>query len=424
MNDKTDKIIWIFHHYATPPTMTGLTRPYDFAKNLISEKYKCIIFSSSFLHYSGENIIKNNSCHCEINENNVPFVFVKTNPYKNSKLLRAKNMLDYYLNLIRITKTYANLYGKPDVIIGSSAHPLAAIAAIRLAKRYGCQSIVEIRDLWPESFVAYNIIKKNNPILKLLYAGEKWIYKKADKLIFTMEGGKDYIIEKGWDKEHGGPIDINKVYHINNGVDLEEFDYNKEHYVLEDEDLMDDGTFKVVYAGSIRKANNLDLIINAAKYVQENYNYEIKFLIWGEGSEKGSLEEKCQAEDIKNVVFKGKVDKKYIPFIVSKADINILNYSYHEIWKYGGSQNKSFEYLAAGRPILSTIKMGYDIFEKYNAGVSLEDQSIENIGNSIVNFFKMPEDNYKVISNNARKAAQEYDFKTLTDKLINVMESF
>jgi glycosyltransferase involved in cell wall biosynthesis len=420
MNDKTDKIIWIFHHYATPPTMTGLTRPYDFAKNLISEKYKCIIFSSSFLHYSGENIIKNNSCHCEINENNVPFVFVKTNPYKNSKLLRAKNMLDYYLNLIRITKTYANLYGKPDVIIGSSAHPLAAIAAIRLAKRYGCQSIVEIRDLWPESFVAYNIIKKNNPILKLLYAGEKWIYKKADKLIFTMEGGRDYIIENGWDKEHGGPIDINKVYHINNGVDLEVFDYNKERYVLEDEDLMDDGTFKVVYAGSIRLVNKVEKILDVAKYLS---GQNIKFLIWGDGDQLEPLRKRVKNEQINNVCFKGRVDKKYIPYITSKAQLNIMLGENMPLFRYGGSMNKLFDYFASGKPILSTFKMGYSLINKYSAGIELNNSSTENIADSILSLKNLDKEVYLKYCRNARKAAEDYSFKNLTYFLIHIIEA-
>ena len=71
----------------------------------------------------------------------------------------------------------------------------------------------------------------------MLYILEKWIYKSADSIIFSMEGGKDYIIEKGWDAGHGGPVDLKKVYHINNGVDSELFDYNKNHYVIEDKDL-------------------------------------------------------------------------------------------------------------------------------------------------------------------------------------------
>ncbi len=42
-------------------------------------------------------------------------------------------------------------YGKPDVIMGSSAHPLTSIAGILIARRFHVPAIVEVRDLWPEA---------------------------------------------------------------------------------------------------------------------------------------------------------------------------------------------------------------------------------------------------------------------------------
>lgn len=41
-----------------------------------------------------------------------------------------------------------------------------------------------------------------------------------------MEGGKDYLIDKGLDKK----LSLQKVAHITNGVDLEEFNKNAEVY--------------------------------------------------------------------------------------------------------------------------------------------------------------------------------------------------
>ena len=76
-----------------------------------------------------------------------------------------------------------------------------------------------------------------------------------------MEGAYDYIVEQGWENE----IPRSKVYHINNGVDLEQFDYNTEHFRVDDPDLDDPNTFKVVYTGSIRKANGLGILVDAAK---------------------------------------------------------------------------------------------------------------------------------------------------------------
>lgn len=415
------KKVWLLNHYATDMYFNRGGRHYWFAKNLLQKGYEPTIFCANTRHNGGATVETGvGKFNIKITDE-IPFVFVKTSSYSDNGLHRIRNMYSFYKNLFPASKENVKLNGKPDIILASSVHPLTLVAGIQIAKKFGIPCICEVRDLWPESFVAYNIIKENNPILKLLYAGEKWIYKKADKLIFTMEGGRDYIIEKGWDKGHGGPIDLSKVYHINNGVDLEEFDYNREHYVLEDEDLMDESTFKVVYTGSIRLANKVGKIIDVAKILSDQ---NVKFLIWGDGDQLEYLRERIKSENIKNVVIKGRVEKKYIPYIVSKSDLNLLNYSYHDIWKYGGSQNKNFEYLAAGKPILSTIKMGYDILEKYGVGISLEDQAVKNIGDSIISFLKMSKEEYSLMCDNARRAAQDYDFKLLTDKLINLIESF
>ena len=67
----------------------------------------------------------------------------------------------------------------------------------------------------------------------------------------------------------GGAIDLKKVSHINNGIDLEEFELNKNLYKIDDPDLENDSFFKVIYLGSIRRANNLKQLIDAAKYLKK-----------------------------------------------------------------------------------------------------------------------------------------------------------
>lgn len=416
--------VWIWNHYATNTFKEQAGRHYWFAENLLKQGYNPTIFCASTIHNSNKVIDTENNKYIIKNSNNIPYVFVKTNEYNDNGKQRVLNMYNFYRNLFYVSKEYAIKYGKPDIIYASSVHPLTLVAGIKIAKKFNVPCICEVRDLWPETLVAYGALKKNSFFTKVLYLGEKWIYKKADKLIFTMEGGKDYIVEKGWDKENNGPIDINKVFHINNGLDLKEFDNNKDNNTFNDIDLLNDEYFKVIYAGSIRRANNLELIINAAKYIKDNYqDKKIKFLIFGDGDEKLKLEKVCKQNNINNVIFKGKVEKKFIPYIVNKSDLNILNYSYHPIWKYGGSQNKSFEYLAAGKPIISTITMGYDVIENNNAGISLKNQSAESIGENIIKIFNLSKNDYEKMGSNARKIAEQYDFKILTNKLIRVIEN-
>jgi len=54
------KKIWILNHYATPPELGPLTRHYKFAEGLMQKGYDVIIIAASTMHYSGENLIKDN----------------------------------------------------------------------------------------------------------------------------------------------------------------------------------------------------------------------------------------------------------------------------------------------------------------------------------------------------------------------------
>jgi len=58
-----NKNIWILHHYATPPTMNGLTRPYNFGINLNKAGYNVKVFAASYLHFSDINLINNNELY-------------------------------------------------------------------------------------------------------------------------------------------------------------------------------------------------------------------------------------------------------------------------------------------------------------------------------------------------------------------------
>ncbi|MBM7560896.1 glycosyltransferase family 4 protein [Fusibacter tunisiensis] len=414
--------VWILNHYATNTFKDQAGRHYWFADNLIGEDYNPTIFCASTIHNSNEIIDTNGANYSTDSLNNIPYVFIKTPEYKGNGKKRIFNMIMFYRGLFKTAKQYAELNGKPDVILASSVHPLTLIAGIKIAKKFGISCICEVRDLWPETLIAYGKLDKNNLITKALYAGEKWIYKSADKLIFTMEGGKDYIIDHGWDKDQGGPIDIRKVYHINNGVDLKVFNYNKEHFQLEDDDLDNPNNFKVIYAGSIRQVNNVRSIVEAASGIQKIGIKDVKFIIFGDGSDRQSLEAYCTDNRIDNVVFKGFVEKKKIPYILSKSDLNIMHFDQNNLKKYGASLNKLFEYFASGKPILSDCQFGYDLVERYDCGVIVDNASPEELAEEIIKIRELSIDDYNSMCDNALKAAKDYDFKELTGKLINIIE--
>lgn len=413
---KLKKNIWIFNHYATDTFKDLGGRHFWFAENLIKLGHQATIFCASTIHNTDENIDTGGQKYKRDEVNGIPYVFVKTPSYVENGKQRIKNMISFYKNLFPVAKEYAKIHGKPDVILASSVHPLTLIAGIKIAKRFGVRCVCEVRDLWPQTLVVHKAIKKNSLLAKLLYRGERWIYQKADELIFTMEGGRDYIIEQRWDKEYGGPIDLKKVHHINNGIDLAAFNYNRDCFILDDEDLNNPATFKVVYTGSIRKINHLKRAVEIAEIIQNKGHHHIQFLIYGQGTEKESLEKYCVDRQLSNIQFKGFVDKKYVPYILSKSSLNLMRLNQNELKSYGASLNKMFDYFASGKPTISG-EYGYDLIKKYNCGIVLNNVEKEHFADNIVQISKKSPEEYERYCQNALKAARDYDFKVLTRKL-------
>lgn len=419
-NIKDSKNIWYFHHYATPPSMSGLARPSFLGKKIVEKGNKVSVFAASYLHYSNENIIKDNRKYIIDKSTELNYIFIKTPSSIKGYGARIINMFIFYKRLYSVTKKYKKETGKPDIIIASSPHPLTMIAGIKISRKLGIPCICEIRDFWPEVFFMGGVLRENSLIGKILLKGENWIYKKADAMIFLKEGDTEYIKEKKWDLQNGGNIDLEKCYYINNGVDCKEFRESMNKNKIKDEDL-DNEKFKIVYTGAIRPVNNIDNILDAAKLLKDRKN--IEFLVYGTGNQVERLKKRIEEEKIENLKMKGYVEKKYIPYILSKASVNILNYSSTKYnWKRGNSSNKIFEYMASGKPIISTIQMGYCPLKKYECGITVDECTAKGLANAIKKILDMPKDDYYKMCNNAKEASNEYDYKKLSEKLENVIK--
>lgn len=405
--------IWLINHYAVPPQYYPLARQTYFAKNLMKMGHTVTIISASTVHNSRLNLIEDRAEWRREVADCIDHVYINCCKYSGNGIKRIKNMYEFAWKLPRVCENLE----KPDVIVSTSMPPMSCAAGIELAKKYNVKSIAEIADLWPESIIAYGYAGPYNPAVLYLRRMEKWIYKNADAIVFTMGGGYDYIIEQGWQKD----IPKSKVTHINNGVDIETFDYNLKHYSVMDPDLEDDQTYKIVYTGSLRKANEqIFALFKAIRLMQGQEFANFRFLIYGKGDLFDTLKKQCIDENLWNVRLKGYVEKKYIPYILSMSNVAVLNCESHSILKYGGSQNKLFDYLAAGIPVISGESNKYSIVRNRQCGVAREFKLPMDIVEAIKETKEMPE---KYSYSHIRSVAEEYDFKRLTEKLVKVIES-
>lgn len=341
--------LWILNHYAVGPRSSGGTRHYDLARELTAHNWDVTIFASSFEHQSRKDPhLQPKERRREECINGVRFVWVKTPPYYQNDLRRAWNMVVYAARTIR----YGSRQQRPDVVIGSSVHPLAACAGCALAKRNQCPFVFEVRDLWPQTIVDMGRYQDSHPIVQSLRRVERFLYRQARKIIVLLPKAADYITNR-----YG--VDQEKILWLPNGVDLTR--YSSQKLPLDDrlEGLFAglSGKRIIAYTGAHGQANSLDAIVGAAEILQHQGERKLHFLLVGDGPEKPRLQRLAGEKNLLNLTFLDPVPKEFVPAILERVDAGLLPLEDSPVFRWGISPNKLFDYMAAALPVFLLCKL-------------------------------------------------------------------
>jgi glycosyltransferase involved in cell wall biosynthesis len=404
--------IWIFNHYATAPGNPGGTRHYDLSRYLAANGHSVTIFASSFNHQSLSETVQfeENSNIESASYANVKFIWVKSRSYKKNGIDRILNMLSYSW------RSYVHgkrLIDKPDVIIGSLVHPMAALVGYMLARKKGCLFYFEERDLWPQTLIDLGKISKYNPFILLLSWLEKFLYKKSKRIIVLFDKAVNYVTSRG--------VDAQKVLYLPNGVDLSRY---QEHSELP-ESLIESlvplsGKFIAIYLGTHGKANNLDSILDAAKKLVNEEN--IHFLCVGDGPEKNRLMQRTRDENIRNITFLNAIPKEWVPALLKRAHVGLLPLVDSPVFKWGISPNKLFDYMATGLPVILLCNLDGTPVENSGGGIVVKDNFSDKLAEGIVRLYNNPEQT-RNMGLRARKYVQEYhSWENLSKQLILTIE--
>lgn len=412
--------IWIVNNYAIPPRFGGLVRHFYFSKYLRAKGHDVRILTGSQVHNTTYNFVDSGKLLKEVTFDGVPYTYVHTMGYTKNNWRRIVNMVQFSFRCKKAMRKLMAEGERPDVIYASSPVPFSSKSAMSFAKQNHIPFVFEVRDLWPQSLVEYgnlNAKPYTKPIVAALYALEHTLYRGADRIVFTMSGGLRYLQDRGWND-----VASTKCIQVNNGVDLEEFRRNQQQVHYADVELDDPSTFKVVYMGSIRMTYDLDVMLDVAKRCQKELP-QVRFLFYGGGTELSHLNERIAKEQITNAVFRGKVRKEEIPSILMRADATLAHNRATAITHYGSSNNKLFEYLAAGAPILSTVKTEESLVVKHNIGIETEDQKTETIVSALSKLTRLTPQERDAIRIREEKLVKEYDYSHLSLRMEKLFQS-
>jgi glycosyltransferase involved in cell wall biosynthesis len=401
------KYVWMLNHYALEPGGAGGTRHFHLAEHLANSGWQATIIAASVELNSGRQRLNDNEDLRNEHIQGVPFLWVRTPKYEGNGGGRMLNMLAYTWQVLRRRTT--QLLPRPDVVVGSSVHPFAALAGALLARRFNVPFVFEVRDLWPQTLVDMGRLRDDATLTWALRKLEAWLYRRAARIVVLLPRAWEYITPLGIPRE--------RVVWIPNGVDLSLFPRS----AVPARDIA--APFTLMYFGAHGQANGLDNVLQAMKLVQEQQGAQhIALRMIGDGPLKPALMAQAQQLGLVNVAFEPPIPKSQIPTLAAQADAFVFNLIEAPVFQYGISSNKLFDFMASERPIVFSCDASNNPVNDANAGYTVGAGRPGELAAAILKMAAAPIDERQRMGRAGREyVEQNHSFQQLAKNLANVL---
>jgi len=281
------------------------------------------------------------------NRRNYSF-FGRIRVYRVPIIPRGKNKTTLFLNYLSFLITASIfiliifLKKKIDrIIVFGTSPPTVILPAILLSKIKNIPIVFWVLDLWPDTLFKINFFKKIF-FKKVGFFLMSRIYNSCNLILAQSES----FIKK-----------IKKVCNKNIKIQYfpswtEEVYLKKKKIKINLNILNNRKYFKVIFTGNIGFAQDFLSIIKAANLLR---NYNVRFIIVGTGSMFDWLKKEIELRNLNNYfILTGLINKKKMPFIISKADCLLITLGSGSAFN-STIPGKLSNYLSAKKPIIGMI---------------------------------------------------------------------
>ena len=237
------------------------------------------------------------------------------------------------------------MWKKYDVAFVDSTPPIQGLKMplIKWLKRK--PTIYNVQDIFPDSLVGTGLTHEGSLIWKIGRIVEKITYRYADKIIVISEDFKKNIMAKG--------VPEDKIVVVYNWVDQNKVvDVPREENKLFDVYGLDRSKFYITYNGNIGLTQNMDMLLDVAKELQNVYE-DIHFVLVGNGAYLDEVKRKVADQQLENVHLLPFQPYEDISHVFSLGDASLV------ISKPGVGANsvpsKTWSIMSASRPVLANF---------------------------------------------------------------------
>ena len=270
--------------------------------------------------------------------------FIPAPPYtKNVSLARLWN---HFLLARRFSRLAPDYPDHPEVIVASIPPPMLASNAGQFAKQIGAKYIVDIQDLWPETFYRLAPGKIRRIMQFILYPwlrAARRTYRIADAIVGVADAYVQHAINSRSNDAISQTIPL--------GINLNSFDRAIRKGVSRRFTKPMNQTW-LIYSGSLNRSYDCITILQAFAKIPPVQREKLQLFITGKGELQDTLLEIVARKRLHNVHLTGFIDFNIWAYLISQCDIG-FNACLPEAMIY--LPNKLFYYLAAGLAVLNTI---------------------------------------------------------------------
>ena len=402
--------ILLINHYAGAPELGMEFRPYYLAREWQKLGHEVLIVGATYSH------LRKKQPHqgCQ-NIDGINYFWIKTNTYSGNGLKRVWSMILFVVKLLICHKKRIKAF-HPDIVIASSTYTLDNFASHRLAKKCHAKYIYEIHDLWPLSPMELGGMSKYHPFIMLMQWAENYAYKHCDAVVSMLPNAKIHCVEHGLNED--------KFFYVPNGIVAEDWENQSpidSEYQIKIQQIKSQFEFLVGYAGGHAISNALDELLEVAKLCKTE---AIAFLLIGDGIEKERLKKRIEIERINNVFFFNAVHKNKIPSLLSFMDALYIGWQKQNLYRFGVSPNKIFDYMMAGKPIIQAIEAGNNLVAEADCGFYAEPENVAAIKNVILKLKNLSKEEREKLGNNGKQfVLKEHSYTVLSERFINIMRN-
>lgn len=327
--------ILLIHQAFAALDEAGGTRHHELARHLSQRRHQVTIIASpvSYLTGSGEG----HHTRKQVDDLGVTIIRSYTLPALHlSFIWRVFSFISFMISSF-INGLFVR---QVDLVWGTTPPIFQALTAWLLARLKGVPFLLEVRDLWPAFAVAVDVLK-NKFLIRLSEGLERFLYRHADQVVVNSPGFIEHVTARG----------ARKVSLVPNGADPDMFDPEAEGVQFRRKFGLED-CFVVLYAGAHGLSNDLDVVLDAAEYLQDEPS--IRIVLLGSGKEKSRLRAEADQRQLVNLMFLPPIPKLEMPATLAGADACLAILKPIEMYKTT-YPNKVFDYMAASRPVILAI---------------------------------------------------------------------